>query len=351
MADEATKKTDNIIQPDKPEWDRKTADMDDPEWYAKQQKGLGIKIKTSSEILSTDYPEPIWIVEDILTEGVSLVVGRPKTGKSWLVLQIAGRVSMGMNLFDDTYATQKGRVLFLALEDTERRLRHRMDRLGTFDTPNLSFATTWPADAGIKGLDFWLSEQKGNNSLLIIDTLVQMFPDIDYLDYSATSTLMNQLKTVAAKHQISIVLCHHTRKSKAEDFMDRTSGSTGLTGGADSVIFLQRGRGEADAFLYCDGRDFDDPTEIGLKQDRGGWTYAGTAEECMLSKIQRDILSLLKDTEDSLRVPEIWQVVSEMDAEYKRASIYMTLKRMSDRGIIEKDGRGKYRSKGETLYQ
>jgi hypothetical protein len=44
---------------------------------------------TARELLGTKFPEPRWIVPDILPEGLTPLAGRPKVGKSWLALQIA----------------------------------------------------------------------------------------------------------------------------------------------------------------------------------------------------------------------------------------------------------------------
>ena len=49
---------------------------------------------TLSEILDTEFPEPKWIVPSIVQEGLVMLAGRPKAGKSWMALQLAGAVDV-----------------------------------------------------------------------------------------------------------------------------------------------------------------------------------------------------------------------------------------------------------------
>src|SRR5258705_4827436 len=79
--------------------------------------------------LVTETFEPInWAVEGMLPEGCILFAGRPKLGKSWFVLQLALAVASGENAFGD-FPVNRGDVLYLALEDTRRRLQSRAKQL------------------------------------------------------------------------------------------------------------------------------------------------------------------------------------------------------------------------------
>ena len=82
---------------------------------------------TVDELYEADFPEPKWIVPDLLPTGLASLAGRPKLGKSWLALQLAAAVACGEHFLD--WAVQDGRVLFIALEDPPRRLRDRLGRL------------------------------------------------------------------------------------------------------------------------------------------------------------------------------------------------------------------------------
>ena len=82
---------------------------------------------TVAELLDHTFPEPKWIVPGIFTEGLTMLAGRPKVGKSWLALQIATAVACGGKVFEQDITP--GKVLYLALEDSGRRLKDRIEKL------------------------------------------------------------------------------------------------------------------------------------------------------------------------------------------------------------------------------
>src|SRR5258707_14405819 len=96
--------------------------------------------------LVTETFEPInWAVEGMLPEGCIFFAGRPKLGKCWFVLQLALAVASGENAFEN-FPVSRGDVLYLALEDTRRRLQSRAKRLlGDAPVPSgCKMATGWP---------------------------------------------------------------------------------------------------------------------------------------------------------------------------------------------------------------
>ena len=68
---------------------------------------------------------------------------------------------------------------------------------------------------------------------------------------------MGVLKELADKHQIAIVLIHHLRKQSDDDPMNMISGTTGISGAADSSFVLRKERGSKTVTLYCTGRDIE----------------------------------------------------------------------------------------------
>jgi RecA-family ATPase len=84
----------------------------------------------------------------IICEGVSLLAGPPKVGKSWLSLALGIAVASGGTAFG-RIPVRQGPVLYLALEDTLRRLQARTGKL-LGDTPapaGLAFVTEYPVDS------------------------------------------------------------------------------------------------------------------------------------------------------------------------------------------------------------
>ena len=80
------------------------------------------------------------IIDGLLPSGTYILAGAPKVGKSFLVAQFAYHVSTGRPIWG--YPVCQGGVLYLALEDDQRRLQKRMSRMfGVEGTDNLVFAT------------------------------------------------------------------------------------------------------------------------------------------------------------------------------------------------------------------
>jgi RecA-family ATPase len=66
-----------------------------------------------------------FILPGLVPEGATLLVARPKFGKSWLVLDIAIAIAAGRFTLGQLKPVQ-GDVLYLALEDGPRRLQRRL---------------------------------------------------------------------------------------------------------------------------------------------------------------------------------------------------------------------------------
>ena len=116
---------------------------------------------TAADLMRMQLPEPRWAVNGIIPEGLSLLAGKPKLGKSWLALNIALAVATGGTALGSIHVEQ-GDVLYLALEDTKKRLQGRLDKLlhrqNAAAPERLTFATLWPRQdkGGLAALTEWL---------------------------------------------------------------------------------------------------------------------------------------------------------------------------------------------------
>ena len=95
-----------------------------------------LKVIVAATIQQTVYPPISWIVPEMLPPGLTFISGKPKAGKSWMALQLALSVSTGGKMFNRD--VEKGKVLYLALEDNERRLQDRMAK------------QDWPINHGVE---------------------------------------------------------------------------------------------------------------------------------------------------------------------------------------------------------
>ena len=131
--------------------------------------------------------------------------------------------------------------------------------------------------------------------LAVIDTFTKVRPSRDKNEtpYDADYRAMSLLQELATEIGIAIVAIHHQRKLESDDPLDTASGSTGLTGAADSVLVL--GRDGQGTTLNGRGRDIDD-IEVALSFDKttGRWSILGDAQEVRRSESRSSILAALK---------------------------------------------------------
>jgi len=248
------------------------------------------------ELLATDFLPPTWIIPELLTTGLTILAGAPKLGKSWLALTLGAGIGSGGAILG-AYRVERRNALYLALEDTPRRIRGRLEKIGAAPSSLLTIYTKWRSGAeGLADLDAYLVETPSTH-LVIIDTFARFrgAPTTDdkyTADYSAAAAI----KDLADQRNCAIVLIHHTRKLASEDAMELVSGTNGLNGAADATWILTRARGEADASLFMTGRDIEERS-LALRFDSGlgTWQALGDAAEFAQTRERRDILSELEE--------------------------------------------------------
>ena len=212
---------------------------------------------TMTELYDTVYESKPPVIDGLIQNGTYIFAGAPKIGKSFLMAQLAYHVATGKPLWG--YDIHQGTVLYLALEDGHERLQKRMYRMvGVEDVGNLHFAIN--AKQLGNGLDAQLEKfvrEHPDTRLIIIDTL-QKVRELSGEAYSYCDDyqIIGQLKQLADRFQLCMLIVHHTRKSPANDEFDRISGTTGIYGCADGAFVLSKERRtDSTATLSISGRD------------------------------------------------------------------------------------------------
>jgi hypothetical protein len=255
------------------------------------------------ELLSWELPPVRWTIPDLLPEGLTLLAGKPKLGKSWLALSVAISIAAGGVALGAQPVT-KGDVLYLALEDNARRLQSRAIRLlaSMPETPrNLDFALDWPrlSEGGLAYLEEYC-EAHPDLRLVVIDTWARVAPPPGKRrcsQYEGDYEALIPLKQLADTYHLSILEVHHLRKTGSHDVLDEIIGSTGVTGAVDGAMILKRDRGQTDATLFVTGRDIEREQQLALNFDTSTalWTLVGNAEELCCTRARQDILDLLRE--------------------------------------------------------
>nr|WP_326176505.1 AAA family ATPase [uncultured Oscillibacter sp.] len=210
------------------------------------------------ETLMSKPLQPLnFVVDTLLSQGLHILAGSPKVGKSWLALWLAVAVAKGEPIWG--MQVKQGTTLYLCLEDSQLRIQNRLFDV-TEDAPaNVHFCTESRilGDGLTEQLEQFLVEHP-DTSLTIIDTL-QMIRSTTYDNtYANDYRDLSALKRLADAHGIAILLIHHLRKEKAADVFNRISGTTAISGAVDSSFTLvEEQRGSGRAKLSCIGRDIE----------------------------------------------------------------------------------------------
>lgn len=253
----------------------------DPEGEAPQRTPEP-EIFTAADLLSKDIPPPAWVVSGLLPEGLTLFAARPKIGKSWMALNISVCITHGLDIFE-TMRGEQGDVLYLALEDQQRRLKSRYEQMTAPHHHNgahrLSLTTACPrlSMGGEEFIEKWVKNSE-NPRMVVVDTVGKVRPRRGKSDdqYSDTYDDMTLLKELADDLSIGVLGIHHTRKTAADDALEEVLGSTGFTGAADSIWVLKRKRGDHQGALLITGRDIEECSIfVAFDPNDGMWKMSG----------------------------------------------------------------------------
>ncbi len=257
-----------------------------------------VKVWGLAELLAADFPEPVWVVDGLLPAGLSLLAGRPKLGKSFLGLQLALAVGAGGRFLDRPVT--RGQALYIALEDSPRRLQGRLRDMGAEALEGLHVAFHWPALNTPEGLDALADAIRSNGlRLVVIDTLARAIKGrLDWDNLTEVTAMLGALQELALAANCCVLLIDHHRKGNglAADVVDDVMGSTGKAAVCDTILGLYRQRGDKGATLAVTGRDVEEAS-LGLAFDplTRTWQVDETAQGVRRGTVQDAILATLEE--------------------------------------------------------
>ena len=304
-------------------------------------------VKSGTWLRTQKFAPIRWAVLRVVAEGLTIIAGSPKAGKSFLMLAWAMAIASG-GPASGFGALPARPVLYFALEDGDRRMQSRCTDLGFAWIPDLFEYVTeaFPAQV-ILTATAWLEAHP--DGVIIIDTLAKVRParlngesayDHDYRTMGTYHTLAKQHPGAA------IIIVHHTRKDQSGDFLDSTSGTYGISGSVDTVLVLKRQRGESAGVLHVTGRDVDEEEYrmcgFPFWELDGGTPEAArqsamlSAERQRLGERSTQIIEFLAQKGEATGL----EVARHLGVQSETAGVY--LKRLADSGRISKFGRGRW---------
>lgn len=282
---------------------------------------------TAGELSTKTFNPLMWIVDDILPEGCYLLSARPKVGKSWLSLQVSLAVALGEPTLGKNVI--KGKAIYLALEDNQRRLQSRLNLLkpGGYITDDLLLFTEWPSfdNGGIEELINLILKERPK--LVVIDTLakVRQASRNNHVYENDYKTLA-PLTAIANKYRLCILIVTHNRKGKSEnDALEQVSGSLGLTGAVDGALVIDGIRTDKQYKLSLIGRDIPNDDELAIvRESNGEWRILGNASQVFVSEERKAILDLLYMHPNGLKPKDISDLLDKKSGAIRKLLLTMT---------------------------
>ncbi|WP_010259841.1 AAA family ATPase [Treponema primitia] len=299
------------------------------------------------DLLQKEFPPINWAVPGLIRQGLTILVGAQKLGKSWLVLCMGLAVSSGGFVLGKI-KVKKMRVLYLTLEDTPQDLQERLLSLGADGSEDFLYETKM---TGTTELRAYIKRNPGIK-MVIVDTFGKFLSIQDGNDYNEVVRTASSLKAIADEFSICIIAIHHTKKGGGDssDWTEMVLGSQGLSATADQTLLLKRKRGESKAELLLTGRRVRDDLvyELEFNSAVGSWTISDEKEfkvETRLNETQSAIIDLLQAESRTFTVSEIAKALNKA-----RSTISEQTKKLADSGLIENLYQGQYRIKpSETI--
>ena len=311
--------------------------------YRQRPPDKKLSLLSASDLRTKVFPPIKYVVPGFIVEGCTLLAGRPKLGKSWLVLDMA--LAVADNRFTLNQQCVEGDVLYLALEDNQRRLKGRIDKiLGPLAErwpARLQLATECPRsnEGGVDAIREWANSVPSPR-LVVVDVLAMFKPtrgDKETL-YEADYRAIKALQELAAELNIAIIVVHHTRKGAADsDPFEKVSGTLGLSGAADTTIILDR---DQNGFtIYGRGRDIQEfEHAASYNHEICRFSVLGKAEEVRRTDERSIILDVLKDADEPMSPADL-SAATRMSSVNLRQLLF----KMGKAGEVTKVGRGHYR--------
>lgn len=308
-----------------------------------QQKNILKRVEQiDAQTLRTKVFAPIkWAVEGFLPSGLSILAGGPKVGKSILALHLALAVVTGGCALGQIPVKQ-GAVLYLALEDTQRRLQERIAEAcisEDCDLSELTLVTRVPRqhEGGLEYIQFWLDAKKEKARLVIIDTLQKFRKQLTNKGnmYSEDYDVVSEIKKLADEFDVPFFIIHHLKKTMQDDWLNEISGTQGIAGAADTLFSLKRARTENQGILHRTGRDVEEK-DFNMRLDGFNWILEGERENFTMPEWKKNIINYLKE-HDNITPMDLSTVLSQpVD------NVRHQLKRLLKEGTVRKTGYGKY---------
>jgi hypothetical protein len=282
------------------------------------------------DLLRASFPDPKFLLEGLLCEGLNTLAGAPKVGKSLFATQACRAISEGGEFLGRR--AQKARCLYLAYEDSARRLKGRLLRQGwTEGTPAATFLLR-PTPEEVEEA---LSSGEFEGGLAVVDTVSRWATGADQMDPAAMTEAFGNLQEWGAEYGVNVLALDHHRKSASDDPVGDVLGSTAKAAVSDGLIGLYRSQGQPGAKLLVTGRDLAGvELNLSLNPETLSWELVAPGAATGGHKHAEEVLRMLR--EQPMHLSEL-----ERQTGISKSTLQATLTALQSEGSIigRADGR------------
>lgn len=199
-----------------------------------------LKIKSINELEKVSEDSK-WLIENLwLTQGIGILAAQPKSGKSWMALDIAVSLASGKTCLNKFEVKEAHKVLFFNAEDTQAIQRERFELVKKAkgieeELPNLGIMVARDGlrldqEEGIQALRAKVIEFKP--SLLILDPWVRL-QQVSENNATGVAKVLSELRKIKDEFGCGILLVHHAAKGSKD-----IRGSTEFPAWGETNLFM-----------------------------------------------------------------------------------------------------------------
>jgi hypothetical protein len=202
----------------------------------------------AAQLAMPQRDEQTWLIEGLWSaQGVGIIGGEPKCGKSFLALDLAVSVASGTPCLRRFPTQQCGTVLLFAAEDAPHIVRQRLEGIAAAAGADFHSLDVHVITAPTLRLDHLEHQQALHATvaglkpkLLVLDPLVRLHA-IDENIAAEVAPLLGYLRSLQRQHRTAVALVHHARKGAAHERGGQAlRGSSELHAWGDSNLYLRR---------------------------------------------------------------------------------------------------------------
>lgn len=246
-------------------------------------------------LMDMNLPRTKFVIQGILPQGLAIIAGAPKVGKSWLMLDWCVKIAKGENIWN--FKTTQGTTLYLCLEDKDSRIQDRLLTITDEVTSDVYFVTECCSlSNGLEEQIRNFVNEHSDTVLIVIDTLQKVRQNTKDISYASDYKEIETIKKIADELQIAILLVHHMRKQDDKDPLNKLSGTNGIAGCADTIFTLDRSkRSQNSATLICTGRDIEyRELELNFSKDNHIWDLVSDSVESPEILLPDEMIQLIE---------------------------------------------------------